>query len=293
MDSDLGGLVSEAWSEAEVELVVTDYFDMLIHDLRRQPYNKSAHRRALLERLNGRSESSVEWKHQNISAVLIELGYPPIPGYKKRENYQKLLARVVIERIESTTGLLDAVVESAEGTVPRPAVTDFLVRLEEPPAPPLQRKYSRADREIDEILNRARPPVNYLEREARNTSRGLGGEQFVVDFERERLARLGADSLVERVEHVAVTRGDGLGFDVRSFNGDGSDRFIEVKTTAYGKQVPFFVSRNELIFSQQQSNAYHLYRVFDYGANARLYTLRGSLDSSCTLEPVQYSARVC
>ncbi|WP_242541974.1 protein NO VEIN domain-containing protein [Leptolyngbya sp. Cla-17] len=32
-----------------------------------------------------------------------------------------------------------------------------------------------------------------------------------------------------------------------TFEADGRDRFIEVKTTAYGKQVPFFVSQNEVM----------------------------------------------
>ena len=287
-----GGSVSEDWSRAEVELVVSDYFDMLIHELRGESYNKADHRRALRERLNARSDGSVEWKHQNISAVLIQLGYPPISGYKRRMNYQRLLAEVVAERIGSATGLLEAVRQSAEAAEPRPTIVDYLVRLEEPPTPTAKRECTRSAREVDEILSRVRPPVDYLEREARNASRGRAGEEFVVSFERERLARLGADSLAERVEHVAVTRGDGLGFDVRSFDHDGSDRFIEVKTTAYGKQVPFFVSKNELIFSQQQAKAFHLYRVFDCAANTRLYTLSGPLDSSCVLEPVQYSARV-
>jgi len=55
---------------------------------------------------------------------------------------------------------------------------------------------------------------------------------------------LGNDKLAERIEHIALTEGDGIGYDIRSFERDGSDRFIEVKTTAYGKQTPFFVSRN-------------------------------------------------
>ncbi len=78
------------------------------------------------------------------------------------------------------------------------------------------------------------------------------------NFERARLIRLGQESLADRVEHIAVTEGDGAGFDIRSFEADGRDRFIEVKTTAYGKQVPFFVSQNEVMVSQNYSDHYHL-----------------------------------
>ncbi|ANK06964.1 Hypothetical protein WLH_05703 (plasmid) [Escherichia coli O25b:H4] len=43
---------------------------------------------ALRQLLNGRSKSSVELKHQNISAVLDALGLPYINGYKPRGNSQ-------------------------------------------------------------------------------------------------------------------------------------------------------------------------------------------------------------
>lgn len=44
---------------------------------------------------NGRSKSSVELKHQNISAVLDALGLPYINGYKPRGNSQLLLRKSV------------------------------------------------------------------------------------------------------------------------------------------------------------------------------------------------------
>lgn len=91
---------------------------------------------------------------------------------------------------------------------------------------------------------------NYLQQEARNASLGKAGEELVPNFERTRLLRLEQESLADRVEHIAVTEGDGAGFDIRSFEADGRDRFIEVKTTAYGRQVPFFVSQNEVVVSQ-------------------------------------------
>jgi len=59
------------WSRLEVELVVADYFAMLWKELAGQPVDKTAHRKALQPQLNGRSHGSIEFKHQNISAVLI------------------------------------------------------------------------------------------------------------------------------------------------------------------------------------------------------------------------------
>ena len=57
---------------------------MLSHQLHSTPYNKADHNRRLGHLLNNRSRGSIEFKHQNISAILIELGYPYIEGYKPR-----------------------------------------------------------------------------------------------------------------------------------------------------------------------------------------------------------------
>lgn len=279
-----------AWSREEVDAAVSDYFDMLVHELRQEPFSKAEHRRRLVGKLHDRTEKSVERKHSNISAVLIQLGYPFIQGYKPLSNYQGLLAQVVAERLESAAGLTSAVKASVEAPASAPRVTDYLIRLESPP-PPMEMAQP-VSRDVAAMLDRVRPPVNYLEREARNSLLGRAGEEFAVAFERARLRQLGADRLVDRVEHVAATRGDGLGFDVRSFNADGSDRFIEVKTTAYGKQTPFFVTRNELFVSKSHAREFQLYRLFDFRTDPRLYTVAGPIDQACTLDPVQYAARM-
>ena len=77
----------ETWSPAEVAATVADYLDMLELELRHAPYNKRDHNRNLLQQLNGRSAGAIEFKHCNISAVLNELGYPSIDGYKPRDNF--------------------------------------------------------------------------------------------------------------------------------------------------------------------------------------------------------------
>ena len=85
------------WSEAEVEAAVADYFDMLKMELEAREYNKTEHRHELMVKLDGRSNGSVERKHQNISAVLREMGLPFIQGYKPLKNLQGAL-RPVVER---------------------------------------------------------------------------------------------------------------------------------------------------------------------------------------------------
>jgi hypothetical protein len=76
------------WTDEENDLIVADYFAMLVDDISARRYSKAEHRRALLPLLNDRSEGSVEFKHQNISAVLKGLGEDWIPGYKPAFNFQ-------------------------------------------------------------------------------------------------------------------------------------------------------------------------------------------------------------
>jgi len=133
---------------------------------------------------------------------------------------------------------------------------------------------------------------DYLAQEARNRSLGRAGELFVLDLEARRLHAAGKKALSERVEHVAATQGDGLGFDVLSYEEDGRERLIEVKTTAFGERTPFFVSRSELARSEADAERYHLYRVFDFRDHARLFQLPGAINASRVLEAVTYLARV-
>lgn len=85
------------WSPEELQAIVSDYMEMLDAELRGQKYRKAHHRRNLLPKLNKRSEGSIEFKHQNISAVLQEAGLQWIKGYRPASNYQNSLKVVVLE----------------------------------------------------------------------------------------------------------------------------------------------------------------------------------------------------
>ena len=87
---------SNPWTPAEDALIVADYLTMLRTTQRGLPINKAAHNRALLPQLAaGRNRSSIEFKHQNISAVMVSLGEPVLRGYKPLANYQQSLVTAV------------------------------------------------------------------------------------------------------------------------------------------------------------------------------------------------------
>ena len=280
--------MAKNWTESEVEAAVADYFDMLRSELTGRKYNKTAHRRALMEQLNNRSDGSVELKHQNISAVLIEMGIPYIDGYKPRSNYQRALLPAAVSEFLKNHAEFHALFKADSEAVPTiPTVSDFLAAMEAPPS----EVGHRPDAVSDAPASYNPVGVNYLEREARNQSLGDAGEQFVLNFERARLIYAGKSSLAERIEQVSFTVGPSAGFDIRSFEENGRDRFIEAKTTKYGKNTPFFVTANELRFSEENSSRYYLYRLFRFRADPKLFALQGQLGENCILEASQYVAR--
>ena len=102
------------------------------------------------------------------------------------------------------------------------------------------------------------------------------GEDWVMEFEQERLRNQGIN---HSVEHSSKVRGDGLGFDILSVEDDGiTERYIEVKATEKEWTQPFYFSDNEMEFSDLHSDHYYLYRVYNLSdRHGDLIILKGSL----------------
>ena len=111
-----------------------------------------------------------------------------------------------------------------------------------------------------------------------------------MNFEHRRLWQDGRRDLADRIEHVSRTRGDGLGYDILSFETSGLERLIEVKTTAFGAMTPFFASRAEVRVSEEHSDSFRLFRIHKFREAPKLFVLEGSLHQSCALDPTQYRA---
>ncbi|MFA5684106.1 MAG: DUF3883 domain-containing protein [Lysobacteraceae bacterium] len=275
------------WSWEEVEACVADYLRMLTLELNGQRYNKTDHTHSLMKRLNNRSRASVEFKHANISAVMTALGYPYIDGYKPRGNYQTLLIDAIEAQLPANVELQQAVQAAVLRPATAAAITDASSVWVPPPVP------SRVQEPAGRYTARFSPVRrDYLAQEANNRSLGRAGELFVAELEARRLHAAGKKKLADRIEHVAATQGDGLGFDVLSFEESGRERLIEVKTTTFGQLTPFYVSRNELARSEVDSDTYRLYRVFGFRDRPRLFDLPGAISASCDVEAVTYLARL-
>lgn len=275
----------EAWDWLECEAIAADYFAMLELELKGERFNKSQHRRELQNKLNNRSDGSIEFKHQNLSAVLIELGYPYISGYKPAYNYQHQLKEVVLARLAGSRQILDQEVDSFIEQEP-PEIRDFLWSDVLEDAPELQ-ETTHTPR-TREYIPRF---YDFAKKEVVNRKMGERGEEFALRFEKNRLALLDREDLAKEVEWTSKARGDGAGFDIRSFDHQSErELYIEVKTSNAGKYQPFYISENEISFSKENSDQYSLYRVFNFKRSPKLFMLPGDVSRNVQLVANTYKA---
>lgn len=268
-----------SWSDKEVEATLDVYFAMLESDLLDKSFNKAAMNRELTAHLDGRSHKAVEFKHQNISWVLNQAGWPYVRGYKPASHIQTSLIELVADYLLARPDLEGLVRAAIYPGAEEDYELDLLPELVPPPsvASPLWNWSPKA----------AGIKRDYLRAHESNTSLGLAGEHMVIEFEKKRLQ--GAPQLVEQIEHTSAALGDGPGYDIRSFELDGSFRYIEVKTTKYSELTPFYFSAGELGASQHYGSEYHLYRVFNFSKKPGLFTLGGPLDQTTLFTPLEYS----
>ncbi len=273
------------WSRLECEAIVSDYFAMFYSELKGDSYSKAKHRRALHNKLLSRSDGSIEYKHQNISAILIKAGRTYIKGYKPAWNYQALLQDVVLQAVNlETTKLHDAESILAERPPTQIKFDNWNSFFVESPEKVTNLKETK--------IREYRPPyVDYIERESRNQKLGKNGEKFVLNVEKARLLSFGRDDLIEEIEWTSQVKGDGTGYDIRSFKGETDEElFIEVKTTNAGKYQPFFITNNEINYSESFAEKYALYRVFEFSYSPNIFTLNGKLEEHVNLVPELYKA---
>jgi hypothetical protein len=275
--------IGQDWTRSEVEATVHDYFEMLRLEATGQVFNKSEHNEQLRQGLRARSKGSIEMKHQNISAVLDQLGLPYIRGYKPRSNFQDLLREVVLTHVQREQLVLQAIVDAIEDQT-EPGNKTYRGVLVEPPVPesiPTPKRRQRLPRKLD-----------YAARDERNRNLGHSGELWVLGFEENRLHEACRADLADKIDWVSERCGDGTGYDIMSFEEDEVTRFIEVKTTNGGSLTPFIISRNELEFSEETEDAFCLYRVFEFSRSPRLFIVRGDLNHALHLEALDYRARL-
>lgn len=158
---------------------------------------------------------------------------------------------------------------------------------------PLPSRNVRKGVEKDTFQRRKNP--DYAAMDARNRDLGLKGELLVIAHEIDRLTKAGRADLAVKIVHASQVEGDSAGYDIRSYELDGKNRFIEVKTTKGEANTSFFISPNEIAFSNHNHESYVLFRLYEFDDqtnSSKSYLLNGKIAEQLMLEPTAYRAKL-
>jgi 5-methylcytosine-specific restriction protein A len=88
------------WTEVEIRAAVDAYLRMWSLEQNNQTFNKAHENRVLREgALASRTKGSIEFRMQNISTIMLELGRMPIKGYKPAKNVGANVAKSIREAL--------------------------------------------------------------------------------------------------------------------------------------------------------------------------------------------------
>jgi hypothetical protein len=123
--------------------------------------------------------------------------------------------------------------------------------------------------------------------------KGLAGESWVVNYEKDILRQDGCSELANKVERISQSN-IGAGFDVLSYEVDGGEKFIEVKTTALSK-LEFFLSSNELNIANEFKRRYWIYFLYEIYGDPKLVKIHNpseKIGRTISLTPTNYRVQL-
>jgi hypothetical protein len=293
------------WSDEELDLIVAEYFGMLTPEPDAVRGWKAARIRRLDEQI-GRGEGSIGRKLSNITFVASRLALPPLQGFGALPNIQRAIYPAVERYLRAHPAVLsdDAFLHPEGRTMPgftqpsAPFRSPWAKQIELPvgnlpsfmlptdPVPPLEEERKARPEGLTRLVRKFDPAT----RDNRNRILGRLGEERVLNHEINRLITAERMDLAKRVEWTSDVHGDGAGYDIRSFEADGSDRLIEVKATKGGATTDFFLTRTEKEVSMERPDAWRLYRLHTLAAKPRLFVLAPPLEDSVRLSAEAWRA---
>lgn len=272
------------WSQWELEILVNTYIDILAGD---EQDDAEQFFSALPPEI-ARAKEEVSSMLGMISATLADCGLPTLRVFPAIPHNHSVIERAVVRHANDGPVPIDG----DQGGATKNSVSDFEFQfswkedlVEEPPN-------RRAVPPSNEISSKACRPtkVDFLARNRRNKELGEAGERWVLEFEKARLKEADRSDLADNIRWVSKEDGDGLGYDIQSFDAEGEPIYIEVKTTQHGSNTAFLISRNEIERSREHGPAYHLYRVYNFPEKARVFILQGPVSDHCFLQTESYRA---
>lgn len=156
--------------------------------------------------------------------------------------------------------------------------------------------YTKLGKKIQKVQKRKNKTiarkVDYNSLNKSKKTCGTLGEILIYNDEKDKITRAG---IKKEVEHVAITRGDGLGYDILSYDENENEIFIEVKTTKENKTDEFYLTPKEINVCKENKEKYKLYRVYNLDMKAKKYDVEiysgNELLNMFEFQPVSYIAK--
>jgi hypothetical protein len=135
------------------------------------------------------------------------------------------------------------------------------------------------------------PKIDFNKKQQTNKQTGEAGEFFAIQWEKNKLEREGMIEFIDRVIQVSINT-DSLGYDILSFNKDGSKKYIEVKTTTDNFNSPFYLTETEIIAMNKYDN-YYIYRIYNFDSeskNGKLFIIncKNDMEKYYKMRPVSF-----
>ncbi len=127
--------------------------------------------------------------------------------------------------------------------------------------------------------------INYNTINENKSRLGLAGEYLALNYENKRLEKNG---LKLKAEHSSRLTNDGASYDIKSYDEDGNEIFIEVKTTKSKIDTPFYMSNKEYQFAIHYKKQYQIYRIYDFNPKkgyGKLYIFQNPFDDNLDATP--------
>jgi hypothetical protein len=146
---------------------------------------------------------------------------------------------------------VDAELPEPKQELALPAEIDFSSVLAELPKPKAASKSSSSGKGGPK-------KVDYKQKAHVSDAVGKLGEEFAIKYEEWRLR--GHPDLLKKLRHVSK-EDDTAGYDIESFELDGTPRYVEVKSTLGPPETRFFMSAPELSCAESKGDQYVILRV--------------------------------
>lgn len=131
--------------------------------------------------------------------------------------------------------------------------------------------------------------INYEKLNQKKKTLGTFGELLILNDEATRLKNIGID---KKPIHSSMEMGDGLGYDIVSYDKEENEIFIEVKTTNTNQEDNFYMTDRELKVARELGDRYFIYRVYHIDKSHGKYCVRvyrkNDIENLFNCEPTQY-----